>query len=346
MKKQIAILMAGICTMTLLVGCGGAASDSNITINKYKGLTIEKIEAVEVTDAAVEESIKSDLEILATEEKVTDRPAQMGDITIIDFVGKKDGVAFAGGSATDSELELGSGKFIPGFEQGIVGKNIGETFNLNLTFPDTYQNNPDLAGEDVVFTVTLKEITAKIIPELTADILPEIGTSATTVEEYKAEVKKNLETSNAKTAEESVKAAIKEALLKQCKAKKYPEDILIEATKDFVFQESYGAMMSGVSIDDYVAQNYDNKTVNDKAKEGALYKMAIELIGKKEKLTITSAKYDAAVKELATQYGYTDIDQFVTAYEGIYGKNYIKDSLLEDAVLQFLIKNCKQVKTK
>jgi superfamily II DNA or RNA helicase len=74
--------------------------------------------------------------------------------------------------------------------------------------------------------------------------------------------------------------------------------------------------------------------------------MAIELIAKKEKLTITSAKYDKAVKELATQYGYTDVDQFLKAYEGIYGKNYIKDSLLEDAVLQFLIKNCKQVKTK
>lgn len=332
--------------MTLLVGCGGAASDSNIKINKYKGLTIKKVEAVKVTDAAVEESIKSDLEILATETKVTDRPAQMGDITIIDFVGKKEGVAFPGGEGKDYELELGSGKFIPGFEQGIVGKSIGETFGLNLTFPSEYPNNPDLAGKDVVFTVTLKEITAKNIPKLTVDILPEIGTSATTVEEYRAEVKKNLETSNAKTAEESVKKAIKEALLKQCKAKKYSEDLLIEATKDFVFQESYGAMMSGVSIDDYVAQNYDNKTVSDKAKEEVLYKMAIELIAKKEKLTITSAKYDAAVKELATQYGYTDVDQFVKAYEGIYGKNYIKDSLLEDAVLKFLIKNCKQVKTK
>lgn len=346
MKKLIATLLAGICTMTLLVGCGGAASDSNIKINKYKGLQIKKVEAVKVTDAAVEESIKSDLEILATETKVTDRPAQMGDITIIDFVGKKDGVAFSGGSATNSELELGSGKFIPGFEQGIVGKSIGETFDLNLRFPDEYPNSPDLAGQAVVFTVTLKEITAKNIPELTADILPEIGTSATTVEEYKAEVKKNLETNNAKTAEENLKAAIKEALIKQCEAKKYPEDILIEATKNFVFQESYGAMMSGVGIDDYVAKNYDNKTVNDKAKEEAIYKMAIELIAKKEKLTISSAKYDKAVKELATQCGYTDVDQFVKAYEGIYGKDYIKDSLLEDAVLKFLIDNCKQVKTK
>ena len=208
MKKIIATLLTGICTMALLVGCGSAASNRNIKISKYKGLEIEKVEAVEVTDAAVEESIKSDLEILATETEVTDRPAQMGDVTTIDFLGKHDGVAFAGGEGKDYELELGSGAFIDGFEEGIVGHSIGETFDLNLTFPDPYTRNPDLAGEEVVFTVTLKAIKGKNVPELTDDILSEIGTSATTVEEYKAEVKKHLEESNAKTAEENLKKAI------------------------------------------------------------------------------------------------------------------------------------------
>ena len=136
MKKIIATILAGVCTMMLVVGCGNAASNDSLKISKYKGLEIEKVEAVAVTDAAVEESIKSDLEILATETEVKDRPAQMGDITTIDFVGKHNGVAFEGGSATDSELELGSGQFIDGFEEGIVGKKIGETFDLNLTFPD------------------------------------------------------------------------------------------------------------------------------------------------------------------------------------------------------------------
>ena len=159
MKRIISIMLVGILTLTMLVGCG-AVSNDNIKIKKYKGLEIEKVVVADVTDEDVEASIKSDLETLATTEEIKNRPAQMGDIVVIDFVGKENGTEFEGGSGTDSRLELGSGMFIPGFEDGVVGKNIGETFDLNLTFPADYALSPDMAGKAVVFTVTLKSITA------------------------------------------------------------------------------------------------------------------------------------------------------------------------------------------
>jgi trigger factor len=314
MKKRIlSIVITGILLAVMLVGCGtGNESGKNITIKKYKGLEVEKVEAVAVTDADVEASIQSDLEILGTVIEVTDRAAQMGDTVTIDFVGKKDGVAFEGGSAEDQELELGSGMFIEGFETGIVGKKIGETFNLNLKFPENYTSEA-LAGQAVVFTVTLDKITYKEIPELTDAILPEIGTTAKTVEEYKASVRKSLEESNAETAKESMKQAVLEALLEQCEVKNYPDDKLIEIGKNFIFQESYMALMGGKNIDDSVYSNYE-KTVEEKVKELTTMQLAIDLIAEKEAIKVTLDEYDKEVATLAAAYGSTDVDSFVSEY--------------------------------
>jgi trigger factor len=341
MKKRIlSIVITGILLAVMLVGCGtGNESGKNITIKKYKGLEVEKVEAVAVTDADVEASIQSDLEILGTVIEVTDRAAQMGDTVTIDFVGKKDGVAFEGGSAEDQELELGSGMFIEGFETGIVGKKIGETFNLNLKFPENYTSEA-LAGQAVVFTVTLDKITYKEIPELTDAILPEIGTTAKTVEEYKASVRKSLEESNAETAKESMKQAVLEALLEQCEVKNYPDDKLIEIGKNFIFQESYMALMGGKNIDDSVYSNYE-KTVEEKVKELTTMQLAIDLIAEKEAIKVTLDEYDKEVATLAAAYGSTDVDSFVSEYESVYGEGFIRSELLKTKVANFLIDNCK-----
>ena len=341
MKKRIlSIVITGILLVVMLVGCGtGNASGKDITIKKYKGLEIEKVEAVAVTDADVEASIQSDLEILGTVIEVTDRAAQMGDTVTIDFVGKKDGVAFEGGSAEDQELELGSGMFIEGFETGIVGKKIGETFNLNLKFPENYSTET-LAGQAVVFTVTLDKITYKEIPELTDDILPEIGTTAKTVDEYKVSVRKSLEESNAETAKESMKQAILKALLEQCEVKNYPDDKLIEIGKNFIFQESYMALMGGKNIDDAVYSNYE-KTVEAKVKELTAMQLAIEFIAEKEAIKVTLDEYDKEVASLAAAYGATDVESFVSEYESVYGEGFIRSELLKTKVANFLLDNCK-----
>lgn len=340
MKKKISTIIAGVCVVALLGGCaGGSISNDNITINKYKGLEVKKVEETTVTDEDIELSIQSDLETLATTTEITDRPAQLGDISTIDFVGKKDGVEFEGGKGTDQQLELGSGTFIPGFEDGIVGHNIGETFDLDLTFPERYDNNPDLAGQPVVFTVTLKGLQEKHVPELTEDLLSELNTTAKTIDEYKEEVKKNLEKSNKESAEQTMYSAIWDALVKEVKVKKYPDGKVDQKKSALEEQYSYYAQMYGKEIDEFFEQVMQMSS-KEMAEMLVKQELAIALIAEKEGLAIKDKDYKEGVKELAEQYGYDNNEEFVKAY----GEDTIRQALLQEKVGDFLVKHSVQVK--
>lgn len=343
MKKKLTTIVAGICALALLGGCAGGAkglSNDNITIKQYKGLEVEIVEPIAVTEEDVEMSIQSDLETLATTTDITGRAAKLGDIAVIDFEGKKDGVAFEGGTGTDYELELGSGQFIDGFEDGVVGHNIGETFDLNLTFPENYGSD-DLAGKAVVFTVTLKGIKEKNVPELTVDILKQLGTEAKTIEEYKAQVKADLEKSNKETAESGLLASVWEALVNSCEVKKYPEGKLDEYQKSMEQQYSYYAQMYGVELEEFFEQIFGMSS-KEMAKKTATQELAIALIAEKERLTISDKDYDKGIKELAEQYGYQDTKEFEKAY----GEDSVRKALLQEKVGNFLVKHCVQVEPK
>lgn len=344
MKKKLTTIVAGICALALLGGCAGggkgALSNDNITIKQYKGLEVEKVETIAVTDEDVEMSIKSDLETLATKTDVTNRAAKLGDIAIIDFEGKKDGVAFEGGAGTDYELELGSGQFIDGFEDGVVGHNIGETFDLDLTFPENY-GSTDLAGQAVVFTVTLKGLQEKNVPELTVDILEQLGSKATTIEDYKAQIRSDLEVSNKETAESTLLGSVWEALVEQCDVKKFPEGMVDEYVKNMKEQYSYYAQMYGMDIENFFKQMF-GMSAEEVAKTTATQELAINLIAEKEGLTITDKVYKEGVKELASQYGYEDTEEFVKAYS----EDAIRKALLQEKVGKFLVDNAVQVEPK
>lgn len=343
MKKNLTAIVAGICALALIGGCAGSGvlSNDNITIKKYKGLEVEKVETIAVTDEEVELSIQSDLETLATTTDITGRPAQLGDISIIDFEGKRDGVAFDGGAGTDYELELGSGQFIDGFEDGIVGHNIGETFDLDLKFPEEYPNNPDLAGQPVVFTVTLKALKEKNVPELTVDVLEQLGTEAKTIEEYKAQIRSDLEKSNKETAESAFLNSVWEALVENCEVKKYPDGMVDKYAKNMEQQYAYYAQMYGMEIDEFFKQMYGMSS-EELAKLNATQELAISLIAEKEGLTIGKKAYEAGIEELAEQYGYQDTEEFEKAY----GEDTIRKALLQEKVGDFLIENCVQVEPK
>ena len=343
MKKRFVTIVAGICAMALLGGCAGskgALSNDNITIKKYKGLEVDKVETIAVTDEDVEMSIQSDLETLATKTDIKDRPAQLGDIAIIDFEGKKDGVAFEGGAGTDYELELGSGQFIDGFEDGVVGHNIGETFDLDLTFPENYSSE-ELAGQAVVFTVTLKGLQEKHVPELTVDILAQLESKATTIEEYRAQMRSDLEVSNQETAESTLLSSVWETLVKNCEIKKFPEGMLDEYVKDLEEQYSYYAQMYGMEIEEFFKQIF-GMSAKEVAKTTATQELAMALIAEKEGLTIKDKDYEAGVKDLASQYGYEDTEEFLKAY----GEDSIRKALLQEKVGKFLVDNCVQVEPK
>lgn len=346
MKKRLITIVAGICAVALLGGCAGnagtkaALSNDNITIKKYKGLEVEKVETIAVTDEDVEMSIQSDLETIATKTDIKDRAAQLGDIAIIDFEGKKDGVAFEGGTGTDYELELGSGQFIDGFEDGVVGHNIGETFDLDLKFPENYQSE-ELAGQAVVFTVTLKGLQEKKVPELTVDVLKQLESKVTTIEEYKAQIRSDLELSNQEAAESTLLGSMWEALVKNCEVKKFPEGMIDQYVKNLEEQYAYYAQMYGMEIEEFFKQMF-GMSAEEVAKTNATQELAMTLIAEKEGLTIKDKDYEAGVKDLASQYGYEDTEEFVKAY----GEDSIRKALLQEKVGNFLVENCVQVEPK
>lgn len=257
MKKKTAAFLIGVCSMALLAGCSGKAiSNDKIEISQYKGLEVEKLEPVEVLDEHVDSSIQSTLEAKSTEKEITDRPVKNGDIATINYVGKKDGVEFEGGTAENYPLTIGSGQFIDGFEDGIIGHSVGETFDLELTFPEEYPSK-DLAGQKVVFTVTINKISQKIVPELTDELVKEISDKSKNVKEYKKEVKADLEKSNAESSKSRLEQNVWGALVEKCKVKKYPEDKKKEVMDSFTSQYSSVAEMYGMDdVEEFAKQMF------------------------------------------------------------------------------------------
>lgn len=345
MKKKLILFLMIACAVCLLAGCGEKAKDKenkeSITVGAYKGLEIEKIVQTAVTDEDVENDIHTTLQTLKSSQ--IKGPAQMGDITTIDYVGKLDGVEFQGGTAENQQLTLGSKKFIEGFEEKIVGHNVGEVFDITVTFPEDYKNSAELAGKEVVFTITLDAIIR--IPELTDALLPEIGTKAKTVAEYKELVKKDLEQKMEDAAKSQKQAAVLEALGKVTKVSEYPQDKLIRVTKDLVFAESYGAMRNGLTIDTAFYSSY-GETVEEVVKEQVVQEMAVEYVAEKEGLTISEEEYSEQVSKMAAAYGETNLTQFVEDFEMVYGQGYIKRMMLQEKVGAFLVKHCKEVEKK
>jgi trigger factor len=141
--------------------------DDYIKLGQYKGVEVDKVEVASVTDSDITNKINSDLASKNTTEEVTDRTdVRKGDIVNIDYEGLKDGVAFDNGTATGADLTIGSGQFIPGFEDQLVGAKVGDKLDVNVTFPADYPNAPDLAGQPVVFKVTINSIKKSVTPEL------------------------------------------------------------------------------------------------------------------------------------------------------------------------------------
>ena len=186
-----------------------------VEIKDYLGIEVEK-EVTPVSDEDVDREIETIRERNSREIDVTDRAAELGDTTVIDFEGFCDGVAFEGGKGTDYALKLGSGSFIPGFEEQIVGKSIDEEFDVNVTFPTEYHAE-DLAGKDATFKVKIHAITKVELPELDDDFAKDVS-EFDTFAEYKADVKAKIEKRHETAAENAVEDKLVEALIEKLEA--------------------------------------------------------------------------------------------------------------------------------
>lgn len=354
MKRKMTAVAAVICAASMLMtGCGAKElSNEYVTVSAYKGVEIEKIEAsAEVTDEEVEAKIESTLSDFAESVEVTDRAAQEGDIANIDYVGTKDGEAFDGGSYEGYDLELGSGSFIEGFEEGIVGHNIGENFDLNLTFPENYKSE-ELAGQDVVFNVTLNSLSVKEIPELTDDFVKEnLSEEAETVEEYKAELKKEMQETNDESYRSSLREAAWNAVLENTTVNEYPEEE-VQKYVDMIRSE-YETMAGYYNLEfDEFLETYmgmDEETFETQVKEVAQNQVKSDLVrdllaDNVKGIDKSDKAYENVYAEYAKYYSYDDVETFLTDMEDAGNKESLDDLVLLRLVQDWTADNCKQVK--
>lgn len=280
-----------------------------VEVKDYKGIEVEKV-VNPVTDEDINKQLDALREKNVTVETVDDRAAENGDDVVIDFEGFKDDVAFEGGKAEDFTLSLGSGQFIPGFEDQIVGHNAGEDFDINVTFPDEYQVK-ELAGASAVFKIKLKSISKKVMPELDDDMVKD-STEFDTVDEYKADVKKKLEEANEKHADSEVEAKIFDKVIENMTAE-IPQVMFDNRVNEMISELEQRLAPQGISLDlymQYTGQTIDTvkKAYAEQAEKQVKLRLALEKIAKLENIEVTEDELKAEFDKLAEAYK-LDVDQ-------------------------------------
>ena len=280
-----------------------------VEVKDYKGIEVEKV-VNPVTDEDINKQIDALRDKNVTVETVDDRAAENGDDVVIDFEGFKDDVAFEGGKAEDFTLSLGSGQFIPGFEDQIVGHNAGEDFDINVTFPDEYQVK-ELAGAPAVFKIKLKSISKKVMPELDDDMVKD-STEFDTVDEYKADVKKKLEEANEKHADSEVEAKIFDKVIENMTAE-IPQVMFDNRVNEMIGELEQRLAPQGISLDlymQYTGQTIDTvkKAYAEQAEKQVKLRLALEKIAKLENIEVTEDELKAEFDKLAEAYK-LDVDQ-------------------------------------
>ena len=271
-----------------------------VKISSYKGMKIKQF-AYTVKDEEVQAEIDRVLDRNARKVDVTDRAAANGDIANIDFSGSVDGVKFDGGEAEGFDLTLGSGQFIPGFEDQVIGMNIGETKDINVTFPENYQAE-NLKGKAAVFAVKLNALKAKELPELTDEFIKE-ATGSETVEAYKAKATERLQQQADRRANDATENSILEAIAANAEAE-IPQAMIEKEVDGLVQKFEYQLMYQGLKLQDYldflkISVADFRKNYEEQAKKNVLNQLIISQIIKEENLEATEEEVDAKVAEQA-----------------------------------------------
>ncbi|MBE7077511.1 MAG: trigger factor [Clostridiales bacterium] len=275
-----------------------------VKISSYKGIKIKEY-AYNVNDEEINAEVNRVLDRNARKVAVEDRAAVNGDIVNIDFVGTVDGVKFEGGEAEGFDLTLGSGQFIPGFEDQVIGMNIGETKDVNVTFPENYQAEA-LKGKAAVFAVKLNGIQAKELPELTDEFIKE-ATGSETVEAYKAKAKERLQKQADKRANDATENSILEAIAANTEAE-IPFAMIDREIDSLVQKFEYQLMYQGLKLQDYldflkITLADFKKNYEEQAKKNVLHQLIISQIIKEENIEATEEEVNAKVAEQAASVG-------------------------------------------
>ena len=274
-----------------------------IKLGKYKGVKVDKAD-VTVTDEEVDAEINKERENNARNIEVTDRAVKDGDMTVLDFEGFVDGVAFEGGKGENYPLTIGSGAFIPGFEEQLVGAEIGKEVEVNVTFPEDYQAE-ELKGKAATFKCTVKEIKEKELPELDDEFASEVS-EFETLAEYKADVKTKLSEKKEKEAKDAKEAAVIEAIVNDSEME-IPEAMLKTQQKQMVDEFAQRIQMQGLSIDQYfqfTGTTYDKmiEQVKPQAEKRIKSRLVLEAVVKSENIAASDEDYEEELKTMAEAY--------------------------------------------
>lgn len=275
------------------------------SVKEYKGLVVAKPE-VKVTAADVKAEMKPYID-RASRLVSVDRKAKRGDVAVIDFEGFKDGVAFEGGKGENYSLELGSGSFVPGFEEQVIGMKAGEEKDLDITFPENY--TADLAGAAVVFKVKVNEVKERQEPALDDEFAKDVS-EFDTLDEFRKDLKEKLKARRQQQAERDYEAAVIDALLENLVCD-VPEAMVEYRADKMVEEQAMRMQQSGLNFQDYLKYmgltmddvRAQAKTAADRAVRTAL---ALDAVAKAEGIEVTQEELDAEVKRLAEQFNVTE----------------------------------------
>ena len=311
-----------------------------VELGKYMGVTVTKIDTT-VTDEEVDEALEQERQQSSRTVDVTDRAVQDGDIAVIDFEGFADGVAFEGGKGENYSLEIGSHSFIDTFEEQLIGKNIGDELDVNVTFPEQYQA-ADLAGKPAVFKVKINGIKAKELPELNDDFASDKGND--TLAEYKEEVKKNLVE---KKEEEAKRTKEDEAIQKIIDKSKMdiPEAMVKTQCETMVEEFAQRIAQSGLTMEQYM--QFSGITVDqlmEQVKPEAMTRiqstLVLEAIVKEENIEISDEELDAEIEKMAQGYG-MEVDK-LKEYMGDAQKESMKREMAITKAVELIMANIKE----
>lgn len=303
-----------------------------VTLGDYKGVTVEKT-IQSVTDEDVQNEIDNALANYPVE---VDQAAKEGDTVNIDYVGKIDGEEFDGGSDQGADLKLGSGKFIDGFEDGLIGARKGETRTLNLTFPEDYTQ--DLAGKAVEFTVTVNAV-KEPLSEPTDQWVADNIEGYDNIADYKAGIRSEQEENNEQTADNQVRYAAWTQVIDNCTINEYPETLVEVGKKLYEQQVETYAKYAGMELDAYIessglTQEEYQSNMEEYGKNVAAQALVCQAICDKEGFAIGDDDYQKALQDMLTEYGCTE-DELIQTY----GQDNVEQSIMLNRVSNLILEN-------
>lgn len=343
MRKKITVILAALLAAAVLGGCGEQTNvlkdmkvEKYVTLGEYKGI------AVQLASAAVTEEYVDGVTrmlymdaITAQRGGITDREVALGDTVNIDYVGKKDGVPFDRGTASGDTLEIGSGAFIEGFEDGLIGVMPGETRDLELTFPEDFGSS-ELDGQDVVFTVTVNFI---LPTEYSDDVVAALGIpEVTTVESLQQLVQDYLERRAQAEYDENLRNALVDGLVNGCVFKEIPEQLLERYRSNVLANLEEECAAYDVDMDSYCYYQYRmdvESYLTEYADRAARQSLALQAVANAEKLNVSDAELQEKLEEYADQGGYESVEEFL----GELDREEYREYFMYEKVLEFLSQN-------